>query len=263
MDRALFPMVLGMIQPEPCPGSYRNMGMDFWKVMELAKREVKILDENGFDGYIIQNRNDAPVRQKAEPQSIAYMSVLANELKREFPHLIQGIMINWDGIASLAVADAAGSDFVRIEHTYTGAEIGYAGFMEAQCVEVCEFRKKLGTKIPVYADVQEVHYEQVGGKKIPDAAWDTIYNAFADGLFIGGHSTQESIELVQAVRKRLGNDIPIFLSSGSTADNIAEILNYYDGVSVGTWVKNGNMKNPIDPDRAKMFMDEVRKVRCI
>ena len=68
MDRALFPMVLGMIQPEPCPGSYRNMGMDFWKVMELAKREVKMLDENGFDGYIIQNRNDAPVRQKAEPQ---------------------------------------------------------------------------------------------------------------------------------------------------------------------------------------------------
>ena len=171
------------------------------------------------------------------------------------------LFINGSG-ASLAVADAAGSDFVRIEHTFTGLEVGYAGLMEAQCVEVCEFRKKLGCKIPVYADVQEIHYEQLGGKKVPDAAWDAVQNAFADGLFVGGHSTEESIALVQAVRKRLGNDIHIFLSSGSTGDNIGEILKYYDGVSVGSWVKNGNLKNPIDPQRAKIFMDKVRAARA-
>lgn len=261
MDRSRFPVALGMIQPEPCPGSYRNTGMSFDEVIELSRKEVQMLQDNGFDGYIIQNRNDAPVKQHAEPQHIAYMSVLARLLKSEFPDMIQGILINWDGVASLAVADAAGSDFVRIEHTFTGLEVGYAGLMQAQCVEVCEFRKKLGCKIPVYADVQEIHYEQLGGKKIPDAAWDAVQNAFADGLFVGGHSTEESIELIQAVRKRLGDEIPIFLSSGSTGDNIGEILKYYDGVSVGTWVKNGNLKNPIDPNRAKVFMDKVRAAR--
>lgn len=261
MDRSRFPVALGMIQPEPCPGSYRNTGMSFDEVIELSRKEVQMLQDNGFDGYIIQNRNDAPVKQHAEPQHIAYMSVLARLLKSEFPDMIQGILINWDGVASLAVADAAGSDFVRIEHTFTGLEVGYAGLMQAQCVEVCEFRKKLGCRIPVYADVQEIHYEQLGGKKIPDAAWDAVQNAFADGLFVGGHSTEESIELIQAVRKRLGDEIPIFLSSGSTGDNIGEILKYYDGVSVGTWVKNGNLKNPIDPNRAKVFMDKVRAAR--
>lgn len=261
MDRSRFPVALGMIQPEPCPGSYRNTGMSFDEVIELSRKEVQMLKDNGFDGYIIQNRNDAPVKQHAEPQHIAYMSVLARLLKSEFPDMIQGILINWDGVASLAVADAAGSDFVRIEHTFTGLEVGYAGLMQAQCVEVCEFRKKLGCRIPVYADVQEIHYEQLGGKKIPDAAWDAVQNAFADGLFVGGHSTEESIELIQAVRKRLGDEIPIFLSSGSTGDNIGEILKYYDGVSVGTWVKNGNLKNPIDSNRAKVFMDKVRAAR--
>ena len=34
-----------------------------------------------------------------------------------------------------------------------------------------------------------------------------------------------------------------------------------DGVSVATWVKTGDMKNPIDPARAKRFMDEIRRAR--
>lgn len=262
MDKSRFPVALGMIQPEPCPGSYRNTGMSFEEVIDISRKEVRLLRDNGFDGYILQNRNDAPVRQHADPQHIAYMSVLARLLKTEFPDLIQGILVNWDGVASLAVADAAGSDFVRVEHTFTGLEVGYAGLMEAQCVEVCEFRKKLGSKVPVYADIQEIHYEQLGGKEVPDAAWDAVQNAFADGLFVGGRSTEESVALVKAVRKRLGGDIPIFLSSGSTGDNIGEILKYYDGVSVGSWVKNGNLKNPIDPQRAKIFMDKVRAARA-
>ena len=38
-------------------------------------------------------------------------------------------------------------------------------------------------------------------------------------------------------------------------------MQHFDGVSVATWVKNGDMKNPIDPARAKRFMDEIRRAR--
>jgi len=152
-------------------------------------------------------------------------------------------------------------DFIRVEHTYTGVEVGYAGMLEAQCVDICQFKKRIGSHIPVYADVQEVHYEQLAGKSIVDNAWDTVMNAFADGLFLGGLSCEESIEIIKSVRKRLGSKIPIFLSSGATGDNISEILQYYDGVSVGTWVKNGNMRNPIDPVRAGQFMEGVKTAR--
>lgn len=256
-----FPMALAMIQPEPMPGSYRHTGKTIEEIIESAKQEAGMLYDNGFDGYIIQNRNDAPIRQQANPETIAYMTRLAIELKRAYPSLIQGILVNWDGIASLAVAEAAGSDFVRIEHTYTGCEVGYAGLMQAQCVDVLEFKKRLGSQIPIYADVQEVHYEQLCGKSVVDNAWDTVMNAFADGLFIGGHTLEESLQLIKDVRKRLKDEVPIFLSSGATGDNISEILQYYDGVSVGTWVKNGNMRNPIDPERAQIFMDGVKTAR--
>ena len=116
--------------------------------------------------------------------------------------------------------------------------------------------------MPIFADVQEVHYEQVCGKSVVDNAWDTVMNAFADGLFVGGRTLEESMTLVRAVRQRLGAEIPIFLSSGSTGENIKEILSEYDGVSVGTWVKDGNMRNPINPARAKFFMDQVRELRA-
>lgn len=255
------PLALAMIQPEPMPGSYRNTGMPFDEIIQLSIEEVEMLENNGFDGYIIQNRNDAPVKQHANPETIAYISVLGYILKQKFPKLIQGILVDWDGVASLAVADAISADFIRVEHVYTGVEVGYAGLIEAQCVEVCELKKRLNSKVPVFADVQEIHYEQIGGKEISAAAWDTIYNAFADGLFIGGKNKAESIEYILKVRKKLGNDIPIFLSGGATGDNIAELLEYYDGVSVGTWVKNGNMKNPIDVEKAAIFMDGVRKAR--
>lgn len=261
MKKENFPLALCMIQPEPCPGSFRNEGMSFEEVMELSIREVDMMQKTGFDGYIIQNRNDAPIQQNANPETIAYMSVLAYELKQRFPDMIQGILVDWDGVASLAVADAVQADFIRVEHTYTGMEVGYAGIMQAQCVDICMMRKRLNSKVPVYADVQEIHYEQIGGKKIVDAAWDSVQNAFADGLFIGGHSTEESMQIYHDVRKRLGDEVPLFLSAGSNGDNIRELLTCYDGVSVGTWVKNGNMKNPIDPDRAKIFMDGVREAR--
>lgn len=262
LDRKRFPLALAMIQPEPLPGSYRNDGMSFEEVTRRALAEARMLRDNGFDGYIVQNRNDAPVLQRANVETVAYMTALARALREEVPDLVQGILVNWDGEASVAVAEAAGSDFVRVEHTYTSVEVGYAGLMHAQCVDVLALKKRLGSRMPVFADVQEIHYEQVCGKSAVDNAWDTVMNAFADGLFIGGHSVAESMELVRAVRARLGDEVPVFLSSGSTGDNVKEILSEYDGVSVGTWVKDGNMRNPINPERARVFMDQVRELRA-
>ena len=85
-----------------------------------------------------------------------------------------------------------------------------------------------------------------------------MQNAFADGIFVGGSDTIESISFAKEVRDVVGSGVPIFLSSGATADNIEQLLTVFDGVSVGTWIKNGNMRNPIDPNRAKVFIDKVQ-----
>ena len=53
----------------------------------------------------------------------------------------------------------------------------------------------------------------------------------------------------------------MFLGGGATGDNVCELLKYYDGVSVATWIKNGDMRNLIDPKRAEYFLSECRKAK--
>jgi len=219
-----------------------------------------MVSDNGFDGIILQNMNDMPIKQQSSPEAIAYMTRIGYEIKKEFPDIIIGILMNWDGVAGLSVADAIGADFVRVEHLFTGASVTSAGILQAQCVEIARLRKNIRTNVLVYADVYEVHGVPLGKKPIEDAAWECIHEAFADGLFISGTTPQESIDMITQVRKRLP-DTPVLLGGGATGDNIFEILKYYDGASVATWIKNGDMKNPVDTARAKIFISEARKAK--
>lgn len=252
--------VLSMIQPPPLPGSYRHTDQPIDDIVYESLKETEMVQENGFDGIIIQNMNDMPIKQHSEPEAIAYMTRIAYEIRKEFPTLTMGILMNWDGVSGLSVADAVGADFVRVEHLFTGANVTSAGILQAQCVDIARLRKRIRTNVPVYADVYEVHGVPLGRKPIENAAWEAVHEAFADGLFISGSSTEESMDIIQKVRAKLP-ETPLFLGGGATGDNIFELLKYYDGVSVASWIKNGDMKNPIDPNRAKIFMDEANKAK--
>lgn len=250
-----------MIQPSPLPGSYRHEDKTIDDIVKEVLKETQMVVENGFDGVILQNMNDMPIKQIASPEAIAYMTRIAYEMKSHYPDLVLGILVNWDGVASLSVADAVNADFVRVEHLFTGANVTSAGILQGQCVEIAALRKRIRSKVPVYADIQEVHGVALGAKPIEDAAWEAVHEAFADGLFVSGKTKAESLAMIQAVRKKLP-DTPVILGGGASGDNIAELLAYYDGVSVATWVKNGDMKNPIDPIRAEIFMNQVKLARA-
>lgn len=253
-------MALSMIQPDPLPGSYRHTDRKIDEILYQSLKETEMVLNNGFDGVVLQNMNDMPIKQISPPEAIAYMTRIGYEIKKQFPELVLGVLMNWDGVAGLSVADAIGADFVRVEHLFTGVEVTSAGLLEAQCVEIAQLRKRIKSDIPVYADVYEVHGVPLGRKPIEDAAWETVHEAFADGLFIAGKTAEESKELVIRARTKV-KDTPIFLGGGATGENVYDLLQHYDGVCVATWIKNGDMKNPIDPDRAKIFMDEVRRAK--
>ena len=208
-------VVLSMIQPEPLPGSYRHSDLRIDAIVDQALRETEMVARNHFDGIIVQNMNDMPVKQKSSPEAIAYMTRISYEIKKRFPELVMGILMNWDGVAGLCVADAVGADFVRVEHLFTGASVTSAGILEAQCVDIAGVRKRTGSKVPVYADVYEVHGIPLGRKPVGDAAWECVHEAFADGLFMSGKSAEESIRMIKEARPRV-KDTPIFLGGGAT-----------------------------------------------
>lgn len=248
--------VIGMVQTRPLPGSYRNRGERIDSITEQALEETRILAECGVQSVILQNMGDMPVRQQSAPEAIAYLSVVAQAIRQSFPALCLGVLVNWDGVAALAVADAAGADFVRVEHLYTGAEVTSAGLLQGQCCEITALKRKLGTDIPVYADVWERHGIPLCPQPLDEAAWQCVHEAFADGLFLCGKNAQESLSMARQVRQRVPG-IPLFLGGGATGDNVRELLQEYDAVCVATWIKNGDMRNPVDPDRTRYFMEQA------
>jgi len=252
------PKALVMIQPQPLPGSYLNNGETLEEVLNKVLREAQMIHNIGFDGFILQNMHDGPVAQKVKPETIAYMTIIGKSIKREFPNNILGVLINWDGVAGLVVADAIGADFVRVEHLYTGVSVAASGFMEGQCIEILETKKRLGSKVKIYADVQEINSNYLCPEPKPLAAKTVVKSAYADGIFISGSSTEESLSIVNETRKLLP-ETPIFLGGGATGENIYELLMEYDGVAVATWIKNGDMRNPIDKKRAIQFLNESRR----
>lgn len=261
MDKRLLNKpALAMLQPSALPGTFKNKGESLDFIIEKAVKEAKMIKENHFDGLIIQNMNDMPIKQHSNFQTVAYMTVIANTIKEEFPELLMGILVNWDGVASLAVADAVKADFVRIEHLYTGVNVTSAGLLEGQCTDIIDLKMRIGSNVPIFADVYEVHGVPLGRKSYGDAAWEIVNEAFGDGLFTSGKSTEESIQIAKEIKQKNLN-VPLYLGGGASGDNIAELMNYYDGVSVATWIKDGDMSNDINPEKAKIFMDEIKKSR--
>ena len=247
---------ISMIQTPPLPGSFQHSGQCLNEIIDYVLQQAQILSDCGFDAIILQNMGDMPVKQQTRPEVIAYFSIIAKEIKSNFSDLVLGILIKWDGIASLAVAHAANADFVRVEHVYTGVEVTSTGLITAQCCEITEMKKRLNTSLPIFADVYEPHGVPLGAKPIEDAAWESVHEALADGLFLSGKTAKESIDMIERARTRVPNST-IFLGGGATEENVPQLLKYYDGICVAKWIKNGSLKNPIDPEKAKRFIEKV------
>jgi predicted TIM-barrel enzyme len=84
-----------------------------------------------------------------------------------------------------------------------------------------------------------------------------------DVLVVTGNGTgmETSTDKIREFRKIAG-DFPLFIGAGVTVKNCAEQMTLGDGVIIGSYFKtDGDVKNEMDQDRVKSFMDEVRRVR--
>jgi uncharacterized protein len=54
--------------------------------------------------------------------------------------------------------------------------------------------------------------------------------------------------------------VPVLLNTGAKAETIVQYLKFADGCIVGSSLKvDGYTWNPVDPDRAKRFVDAARQ----
>lgn len=225
---------------------------------EIAARAVadgKALKEAGFDAAITENYGDAPFSSGSlPPATIAAMSIAANAV-RESTGLRIGInALRNDPIAALGIAAAAQASFIRV-NIHTGVYATDQGLIEGRAHETLAYRKLVGAKVAIFADVAVKHAVSLGEADIGRLAGDTAYRGLADALIVTGPATGVPADLAHVRSVQLAvPDRRVYVGSGATTATVGEILTAAAGVIVGTSIKvDGKVENPVDPKRAREF----------
>jgi len=256
--------VIGMVHLLPLPGA---PGYDFYgleAVIEHALRDAEALISGGVDGLIVENMWDLPyyVGMDVPPEEMTTQAVAARAIVEAVDVPVGINVIHNGGRVTLAIAVAAGADFIRV-CLLTGARVWDTGEFDRGCAaELLRWRKNLGAEhIKLFADVDKKHSVAFPGIDLAThIEWTEFY--LADALIVSGKMTGAAPELEKVRRARELATRPILMGSGTTADNIAQFLQYADGAIVGTALKvDGIAENPVDVERVKRYMSEVRAVR--
>ena len=249
------PALIGVIHLAPLPGSPRHsLPMD--EIVSRAVEDARVLREAGFDAVIIENYGDAPFTAESIPAtSIAGLSIAAHAVRTSVGMKTGINALRNDPIAALSIAAAAGASFIRV-NVHTGVYATDQGIIQGRAHETLRYRKQLGTRIAILADVHVKHACPISDGDIARAAQDAAYRGLADALIVTGPATGSPADLEDL--RRVAAAVPdrrVFVGSGTTSANVGTLLSAASGVIVGTSIKSGGKtENPVDPQAARSFI---------
>jgi membrane complex biogenesis BtpA family protein len=256
--------IIGMVHLWPLPGApgYSGYGMD--TVLDQARRDAEALLEGGVNGLIVENMWDLPyyAGDRVQLEAVTAQAVAARKIK-EMSGVPVGVNVIHNGWqAELAIAVAAGLDFMRV-CILTGARLWDTGDLDQGCAaDLLRRRKELGMEhLKLFADVDKKHSLPFPGLDLEThIEWTEFYRA--DALIVSGRMTGDAPPLEKVRRAREAATRPILMGSGTTAENIADFLQYADGAIVGSSLKvDGVAENPVDVERVRRYMAAVMTMR--
>jgi uncharacterized protein len=256
--------VLGMVHLWPLPGAPGYTGYGVQKIIDNALRDAEALVQGGVDGLAVENMWDLPyyVGNDVKPEAMTAHAVAAAAVVNNFSVPVGINVIHNGGIVCLSIALAAGARWIRV-CILTGARVWDTGEFDHGCAaELMRKRKELhAEEIHVFADVDKKHSVPFPGIDLrTHIEWTEFYGA--DALIVSGRFTGNApdVEKVREAKKLATR--PILIGSGASAENVTALLQYADGIIVGTSLKkDGVMQNAVDENRVRALMKNVRRVR--
>ena len=255
--------VIGVIHVGALPGTPRS-SQTVSEIITSARNEARLYREGGVDGVIIENMHDVPyLRAEVGPEIVAAMTAVATEVKAECELPVGVQLLAGANIEAMAVAHAAGLDFIRAEG-YAYAHVADEGLIQASAAKLLRYRKMIGaTRVQVWADVKKKHaaHAITADVSLGETA-ETVEFMGADCVIITGSATGKPPALADVHEAKSHCHLPVFLGSGITEHNIGEFYGDADGFIVGSAFKfDGLWSNTIDPARLLSFMGAIQRLR--
>jgi membrane complex biogenesis BtpA family protein len=254
--------VVAMAHLPPMPGTplYDEAGGPD-AIVESVGRDVEILTRSGFDAILFCNEGDRPYQLQATLEGVAMMArVVAQVAPRDRPF---GVDYLWDPQAALAVAAVSGASFIR--EVVTGAYESDMGLWAPDAGRLLRYRRQLNaTDVAVFMNITPEFASSLGTRDIATTARSVRVSSLADALLVSGPmaGAEPSVEAVREAKRGCGDATPVFANTGVKSGNVRDFLAVADGAIVGSDLKvDGGTWNPVDAERASIFMTEVRAAR--
>ncbi len=252
-----------MIHVAALPGTPANR-LSMSEIVSIALSDARLLVQGGVDAIMIENMHDRPyLNRKVGPEVVSAMTAVAAALRREFDLPIGIQILAGANRQALAVAYAAGLDFIRAEGFVFG-HLADEGIMNSDAGELLRYRKQIGAEhIKIYTDIKKKHSSHALSADVSIAETARTAEFFlSDGVIVTGSATGEKAAVSDLREVRNSIKIPVLIGSGISAENLPEYWDLADAFIVGSSLKfKGNWENAVDEPRVKELMSIVNKLR--
>lgn len=253
--------VIAMVHLGAMPGTPLHDGAGGVEAI-LAGAEVDLaaLQAAGVDAVMFGNENDRPYELKVDTASTATMAYVIGRL-RDRISVPFGVNVLWDPMATMALAAATGAAFVR--EIFTGTYASDMGLWAPDAGAARRYGARLGADVATLYNVSAEFAGSLDPRPLADRARSAVFSSIPDAVLVSGAITGEAarMEDLEAV-KRVLPSVPVLANTGVKHATVADVLRIADGCIVGSALKvEGDTWAPVDPDRAKDFMDRARAAR--
>ncbi|WP_458206786.1 BtpA/SgcQ family protein [Haladaptatus sp. NG-SE-30] len=254
--------IVGMVHLPALPGAPGYDG-NFDVLRTRALTDAHALETGGVDAIMVENFGDSPFYRDDVPKHVvASMTRITTELRQAVDCPLGVNVLRNDAAAALSIATAAGAEFVRV-NVHTGARLTDQGIVEGRAHETLRLRDELDSDVAILADVDVKHSAPLADRPTTELVAETLERGRADSLVVSGVGTGHEVdtdllESVVACRDDLESDAPVLVGSGTTPENVTDLLNVADGAIVGTALKDGGeTTNPVDESRVAKLVSRV------
>lgn len=256
--------VIGMLHVSALPGTPAST-QRVSEIVAQAVAEARLYREAGVDGLGLENMHDVPyLRGRAGPEIVAALALVAQAVKAESGLPVGVQILAGANVEALAVAHAAGLDFIRAEG-YVFAHVADEGFIQASAAELLRYRKLIGAeRVQVWADIKKKHAAHALTADVSlGATAEAAEFMRADAVIVTGTVTGDPPRIADVREAKSGCRLPVVLGSGVDVNNLAEYCREADGFIVGSHFKvDGHWANTVDARRVEAFMARVRDLRA-
>jgi len=256
--------LLAMLHVPPSPGVEGHPGVE--AAVDTVLNEARLYREAGLSALMIENMHDFPCLREEDtgPELPAYLTRLGSELRRE---LGEGFLLGAQVLfaasrTALAVAQAAGLDFIRAEGWIYG-HLSDKGWIDGQAGPVRRYQHRIGAgEVAVFTDIKKKHASHAATADLSIAETAALLELHrSDGAIVTGGATGSPPAIADLEAVRNATPLPVLIGSGLTTENLADLAQLADAYIVGSVFKEkGHWNAPLDRRRIDAFLDAYARL---